>query len=99
MIELANRYAEIVFSVSIGNEATVEWSDHQVSVRRLICFAKRVKKSIKQPVTFCENYVPWTEKLEPLVAELDFISIRTYPVWEYHMVESDFNIPNKIIEM
>ncbi|MFT7429758.1 MAG: exo-beta-1,3-glucanase (GH17 family), partial [Colwellia sp.] len=39
------------------------------------------------PVTFCENYVPWTYKLEPLVAELDFISIHTYPAWEYRTME------------
>ena len=46
-----------------------------------------IKKEAKQPVTFCENYVPWTEKLEPLVAELDFISLHTYPVWEYHTID------------
>ena len=87
MIELANEFSEIVFSVSIGNEATVEWSDHQVSVQRLISFVRRIKKAAKQPVTFCENYVPWIGKLEPLVAELDFISLHTYPVWEYHTIE------------
>lgn len=87
MIELANQYSEIVFSVSIGNEATVEWSDHQVSVQRLISFVRRIKKSAKQPVTFCENYVPWIGKLEALVAELDFISLHTYPVWEYKTIE------------
>ncbi len=87
MIELAIEYGDIVFSVSVGNEATVEWSDHQVPVERLISFVKRIKKTVKQPVTFCENYVPWTEKLEPLVAELDFISLHTYPVWEYHTIE------------
>ena len=39
-----------------------------------------------QPVTFCENYVPWQHKLRELVAELDFISLHTYPVWEYKHV-------------
>ncbi|MDH3363949.1 MAG: glycosyl hydrolase family 17 protein, partial [Gammaproteobacteria bacterium] len=34
-----------------------------------------------------ENYVPWTYKLEPLAAELDFISIHTYPAWEYRTIE------------
>lgn len=87
LIVLANEYPEIVFSVSIGNEATVEWSDHQVPVERLISFVRRIKQTVKQPVTFCENYVPWTEKLEPLAAELDFISLHTYPVWEYHTIE------------
>ena len=30
MIELANTYSDIVFSVSVGNEASVEWTDHMV---------------------------------------------------------------------
>ncbi|MGZ0015781.1 glycosyl hydrolase family 17 protein [Yeosuana sp. AK3] len=42
-----------------------------------------IKKGAKQPVTFCENYVPWLDKLKSLVKEIDFISIHTYPVWEY----------------
>ena len=37
-------------------------------------------------MTFCENYVPWQHKLRELVVELDFISLHTYPVWEYKHV-------------
>ena len=87
MIQLANRYPDTVFSLSVGNEATVEWTDHMVPVESLIGYVRRIKKSARQPVTFCENYVPWTEKLEPLVAELDFISLHTYPVWEFQSIE------------
>lgn len=87
LIALANQYADIVFSVSIGNEASVEWTDHLVPVSKLIAYARRIKKAVSQPVTFCDNYVPWTTKLEPLAAELDFISIHTYPQWEYYSVE------------
>lgn len=87
MIELAIDYPDIVFSVSVGNEATVEWTDHMVPVDSLIGYVRRIKKAISQPVTFCENYVPWTDKLEPLVAELDFISLHTYPVWEFQTIE------------
>lgn len=83
LIVLARHYEDIVFSVSVGNEATVEWTDHFVSVRRMIELVRQVKRSVVQPVTFCENYVPWQDKLRDLVAELDFISIHTYPVWEY----------------
>ena len=84
---LSNRYPEIVFSVAAGNEASVEWTDHMVPVESLIEHVRRIKSAIKQPVTFCENYVPWTYKLEPLAAELDFISIHTYPAWEYRTIE------------
>ncbi len=87
LIDLANEYPDIIFSVSIGNEASVEWSDHQVPVDRLISFVRRIKQTVNQPVTFCENYVPWTDKLEPLAAELDFISLHTYPVWEYQTID------------
>jgi len=88
MIELANEYPDEVFAVSIGNEASVEWTDHLVPVERLVAFAKQIKAGIRQPVTFCENYVPWTGKLEPLVAELDFLSVHTYPVWEYQSIDN-----------
>ncbi len=84
---LANRYSDIVFAVSIGNEASVEWTDHLVPNEHLIQHARYIREHIKQPVTFCENYVPWTEKLGPLAEELDFISVHTYPVWEYQPLE------------
>ena len=87
LIGLANRYPADVFSVSAGNEATAEWTDHMVPVDTLVEYVRRIKGAIEQPVTFCENYVPWTGKLEPLAAELDFISLHTYPVWEYQSVE------------
>ncbi len=87
MIELAENYPDIVFAVSVGNEATVEWTDHLVPVQRLIGYVRRIKQAVPHPVTFCENYVPWTSKLEPLAAELDFISLHTYPVWEYHTID------------
>jgi len=87
MIELAKEYAGIVFSVSVGNEATVEWTDHMVPVERLVSFVRKIKREIRTPVTFCENYVPWTQKLAPLADELDFISLHTYPVWEYQTID------------
>ncbi len=83
LIALAQRYPAIVFSVAVGNEATVDWTDHFVPVHRMIEHVRRVKAAVRQPVTFCENYVPWQHKLRDLVAELDFISLHTYPVWEY----------------
>ncbi len=86
LIALAGRYPNIVFSASVGNEATVDWTDHLVPVPQVIDYVRQVKRSIHQPVTFCENYVPWQGKLHELVAELDFISLHTYPLWEYKHV-------------
>ena len=86
LIELANHYSSIVSSVSIGNEAAVSWTDHLVPTASLIRYARLIKESVSQPVTFCENYVPWLDKLAPLVDELDVIAIHTYPVWEYKSI-------------
>lgn len=89
LIEWGNHFSNIVFSLSVGNEACVEWTDHYVTESRVLEYAKLVKAKTRQPVTFCENYVPWLYKLEKLAGALDFISIHTYPVWEYkHIDES-----------
>jgi exo-beta-1,3-glucanase (GH17 family) len=83
LVEMANRYPSIIFSLSAGNEAAVEWTDHLVPVESLMDYVSVIKRGAKQAVTFCDNYVPWLDKLEPLVELVDFISIHSYPVWEY----------------
>ena len=87
LIALANRYPTIISSVSIGNEAAVAWTDHLVPIDSLINYAQQTKSLVAQPVTFCENYVPWLENLRPLADELDVISIHTYPVWEFKSID------------
>lgn len=89
LIKMANDHPKEIFSVSVGNEACVEWTDHYVPESKVLDYVRQVKAKTKQPVTFCENYVPWLLKLDQLAKEVDFISIHTYPVWEYkHISES-----------
>lgn len=89
LIDWGNQFPDIVFSLSVGNEACVEWTDHYVAESHVVEYVRQVKEKARQPVTFCENYVPWLYKLEKLAEALDFISIHTYPVWEYkHIDES-----------
>ena len=88
LIDLSNVFLDQVFAVSIGNEASVDWTDHLVPVERLVELARRVKTASLAPVTFCENYVPWTQKLQPLAEIIDIISVHTYPVWEYQSLEN-----------
>lgn len=87
LVRLANAHEDSVFSVAVGNEATVDWTDHYVPVPQMMAYVRRVKERVPQPVTFCENYVPWQHKLRELVPLLDFISLHTYPVWEYKPIE------------
>ncbi|MCB0535358.1 MAG: hypothetical protein KDC61_06645 [Saprospiraceae bacterium] len=83
LIQLARRYPDIIFSLSVGNEACVDWTDHLVPAEQVLAYVEELKGAATQPVTFCENYVPWLHPLKPLAAAVDFISIHTYPVWEY----------------
>jgi len=87
LVQMTERYGDCIFSVSIGNEATVDWTDHLIPVERMVEMAQYVKSHCDRPVTFCENWLPWITKLEPLVEVLDFISIHTYPVWEYKTID------------
>ena len=88
MIRFANLFPDIVFSVSVGNEATVEWTDHMVPVESLVDYVRRIKKTVRQPVTFCENYVPWTEKLEPLAEVLKGLANPRFVAFERDLVYS-----------
>jgi exo-beta-1,3-glucanase (GH17 family) len=81
-IELATAYRDIVVAVNVGNECMVDWNDHMVPVRTVIEYVKQVKAAIEQPVTVADTYTLWAAKGAELAAELDFIGVHTYPVWE-----------------
>jgi exo-beta-1,3-glucanase (GH17 family) len=95
-IALANDHPETVFAVAIGNEATVEWSDHLVPVEGLAEYVRHVRAATSQPVTVCDNYVPWSNSLVPVAEHLDFISVHTYPVWEFKSIQAamDYTLEN-----
>jgi exo-beta-1,3-glucanase (GH17 family) len=86
-VALANRYPDIVDVVSAGNEATVDWTDHLVAPESVVNYVEYLQRHIVQPVTFCENYVPWLGKLDRLAGQVDLISIHSYPVWEYKTID------------
>ena len=81
-IRLANEYPDIVVAVAVGNEALVSWNDHMVPVDAVIDYVRKVKQSISQPVTVCDNHDWWAKQGAALAKELDFISVHIYPLWE-----------------
>lgn len=87
LVSLARAYEEIVFSVAVGNEAMVDWTDHRVPVPRMVELVRRVRAGVRQPVTVCENHVPWRHELRTLADELDFISLHTYALWEHKSID------------
>jgi exo-beta-1,3-glucanase (GH17 family) len=96
LVGLANLHPDVVFAVSAGNEATVDWTDHLVPPERVLEYVRSLRGEVEQPITFCENYVPWQDRLEALAAEVDFISVHTYPVWEFRTIREalDFTVEN-----
>ena len=81
-IGLASDYEDIVVAVNVGNEALVDWNDHMVPLGQVIEYVRQVKAAIEQPVTVADNYEWWIRNGAQLAAELDFIGVHTYPVWE-----------------
>lgn len=86
-IELAKRFEDVVIAVNVGNEALVDWNDHMVPVENVISYVRQVKAAIKQPVTVADNYVWWARSGASLAAEVDFLGVHTYPLWEHKTVD------------
>ncbi len=95
-IELAGEFDDVIVAVNVGNEALVNWNDHMVPLQNVIAYVRQVKEAIEQPVTVADNYVWWIEDGAPLVAEVDFIGVHTYPAWEEKTIDEalDYTIEN-----
>lgn len=86
-IALAREFDDIVVAVNVGNEALVSWNDHMVPLDRVIAYVRQVNGAIGQPVTVADNYEWWVQDGAPLAAEVDFLGVHTYPVWEYKKID------------
>jgi exo-beta-1,3-glucanase (GH17 family) len=86
-IELARRFGDIVVAVNVGNETLVDWTDHMLRLEQVIAYVRRVKAAIDQPVTVADNYRWWSRHGARLAAEVDFLGVHTYPVWENKTIE------------
>ena len=95
-IALAREFDDIVVAVNVGNEALVDWNDHMVPLDRVIAYVRQVRAAIAQPVTVADNYVWWARDGAPLAAEVDFLAVHTYPVWEGKTIDEGlaFTIEN-----
>lgn len=88
LIRLARDHADTVFAVAVGNEATVDWTDHLVPPPRMLEHVRRVRAArLPQPVTVCDNHVPWRHALREVADELDFVSLHSYPQWEHASID------------
>lgn len=90
-IALAKRFPDVIVAVNVGNEALVGWTDHMVPLENVIRYVREVKAEIEQPVTVAENYEWWISDGAPLAAEVDFLGVHTYPVWEGKTIDEGLN--------
>ncbi len=81
-IRLANKYSDIVFAVNVGNEVLIHWTAHPVPEDRVIGYIRQVKAHVPMPVTLADNYAWWVSDGSKVAAEVDFLTVHSYPVWE-----------------
>lgn len=78
LIDAANRYPDTITRVIVGNEVLLRG---ELPPEELARFIRRVKSSIKQPVSYADVWEKWIENPE-LAAEVDFITVHLLPYWE-----------------
>jgi exo-beta-1,3-glucanase (GH17 family) len=78
LIKAANQHADVIERVIVGNEVLLR---RDLPPDRLIDYIRRVKQSIRQPVTYADVWAFWLK--HPQVAnEVDFLTIHILPYWE-----------------
>ena len=97
-VNLARQYSDIVVAVNVGNEALVEWNDHMVTLPSMINHVRQVKQRITQPVMVADNYLWWIRDGAPLAAEVDFIGVHTYALWENKTIDEALAYTIKNVE-
>lgn len=85
-VMLANRYPEIVTSVSVGNEVLVFWSFVAVPPQDMINYIRYVRERVTQPVTVNDNWQPFAAEpgsdIAKVWGQIDFAAIHTYAYWD-----------------
>jgi exo-beta-1,3-glucanase (GH17 family) len=88
-IALANRFADIIAAVCVGNETQVTWSAHRMDQNDLIRYIRFVRKSSAAPVTTADDYSFWNKPGSRAVSsEIDFIVTHLYSMWNGITVEN-----------
>ena len=83
VIKMANEFSEIIVAVNVGNEIFVDWSWHRIkNMDKVIGYIRKVRSSIKQPVTVNDDYNFWNKPHAKKIAdEIDFIGLHAYAFW------------------
>ena len=85
-IRLANDFKDVVIAVSVGNEAMVSWSGHQLPTITMRAYITTVRDAVTQPVTTNDNWAFFAKAYlyeqdpQPILEVIDFVAMHTYPL-------------------
>jgi exo-beta-1,3-glucanase (GH17 family) len=96
--ELAKRFEDTVVAINVGNEALVDWTDHMVPLEQVIGYVRQVKAGVAQAVTVADNYDWWIREGATLAAEVDFLGVHSYALWEHKPIEEGLSYTVQNIE-
>jgi exo-beta-1,3-glucanase (GH17 family) len=77
-IALANKYADIILTVSVGNENMVSWSFNPVDPTVMQGFLSAVRSKVPQPVTSDDNWLFYSSAPDAILNNIDFVSMHSY---------------------
>lgn len=105
VVDLANKYPDIVKAIAVGNEAMVKWAASYFVQPGIILKWVNHLQDLKQKgqlskdiwITSSDNFAAWggggteyhVEDLTKLIKAVDFISLHVYPMHETHYI-ADF---------
>ena len=85
LIDHANRYADTIERVIVGNEVLLR---KDLTANQLRSYIRQVKARVRQPVTYADVWEFWNRN-PSLAAEVDFITIHILPYWEDEPIGMD----------
>ena len=108
-VALANAYPDIVKFIAVGNEAMVHWQWNYHVAPSIILKWVRHLQALKADgglpkdvwITSSDNFASWggggteyhNDDLAALIAEVDFISMHTYPMHDTHYNPAFWHMP------
>jgi exo-beta-1,3-glucanase (GH17 family) len=78
LIDHANRYADTIERVIVGNEVLLR---KDLTASQLRSYIRQVKQRVKQPVTYADVWEFWLRNPQ-LAEEVDFVTVHILPYWE-----------------
>ena len=85
VIKLANEYPDVIKRVIVGNEVLLRG---ELKVDKLIDYIRKVRESIKQPVSYADVWSFYLRYPE-ITKELDYYTVHILPYWEDEPLKID----------